>query len=75
MVFDLLIVRAVFILLLAATAFFLTPFRLSPPSSACFGLGLGLVAVASTGRGTKAKGSEEESGSRKEEYEDGAYYQ
>lgn len=46
MVFDLLIVRAVFMLLLAAAGFFLTPFRLSPPSSACFGLGLGLVAVA-----------------------------
>ena len=44
--FDLIVVRAVFIFLLTATAFFLTPFRLSPPASSLFGLGLGLVAVA-----------------------------
>lgn len=43
---DLLIVRAVFVLLLAASGYFLTPFHLHPSASALFGLGLGLVAVA-----------------------------
>ncbi len=44
--YDLFVVRAVFVLLLSVCAFFLTPFRLSPPVSAVFGLALGLVAVA-----------------------------
>jgi uncharacterized protein YacL len=44
--YDLLIVRAVFIVLLSSSAFFLSPFHLSPTSSALFGFGLGIVAVA-----------------------------
>src|ERR1700754_733031 len=44
--YDLLIVRAVFVLLLALSAFFLAPFHLSPTASALFGFGLAIVAVA-----------------------------
>lgn len=44
--FDLLIVRALFVFLLAATAFFLAPFQLTQLASGLFGLTLGIVAVA-----------------------------
>ena len=44
--YDLLLVRLVFILLLSLSAFYLSPFDLSRPASALFGFGLGLAAVA-----------------------------
>ncbi len=44
--YDLLIVRVVFVILLSVSAFFLSPFHLSQPASAVFGFGLGVACVA-----------------------------
>ena len=43
---DLLMVRAIFVLLLALAAFFVSPFHLNSPAAGLFGLGLGIVGVA-----------------------------